>query len=257
MIVYRDRPEYVEARTRWAAYQAEVLQADLSKGLGLRPAVIRPDGGLLGKIDRVTEFVERLHPDHWGDWGREELPRTATVGHRFEPLERPRCHPVRATARRGRRVRAAAAAASGRRPVRRPPDAARARLGSRGLGVILIIGGLAAIAFGIAAAVGARDQIETDAVARGLSGEPFGFTAAEPDDYTVFLVDAFGGTEAQERAVARTSCMVSFSIGGTQFSGASQGFSLTLGSASSIGHFDAPAAPWRCCAPARAPASSS
>ena len=74
MIVYRDRPEYVEARTRWAAYQAEVLQADLSKGLGLRPAVINPDGGLLGKIDRATEFVERLHPDHWGDWGREELP---------------------------------------------------------------------------------------------------------------------------------------------------------------------------------------
>ena len=74
VIVYRDRPEYVEGRTRWAAYQADVLQADLSKGLGLRPRVTDPDGGLLGKIDRMTEFVERLHPDHWGDWGREELP---------------------------------------------------------------------------------------------------------------------------------------------------------------------------------------
>ncbi len=74
VIVYRDRPEYVEARTRWAAYQADVLQADLSKGLGLRPRVTDPDGGLLGKIDRMTEFVERLHPDHWFDWGREELP---------------------------------------------------------------------------------------------------------------------------------------------------------------------------------------
>ena len=107
--------------------------------------------------------------------------------------------------------------------------------------MILIVAGVAAIGFGIVAAVGARDQIESDAVARGLSGEPFGFTAAEPDDYTVFLVNAFGGTDAQERAVARTSCTVSFPVGGTQFSGSSQGFSLTLGSASSIGHFDAPA----------------
>jgi hypothetical protein len=124
----------------------------------------------------------------------------------------------------------------GARPTRRERGWGRV-----GLGALLIVAGLAAIAFGIAAAVGARDQIESDAVARGLSGEPFGFTAAEPDDYTVFLINAFGGTEAQERAVARTSCIVSFPTGGTQFSGSSQGFSMTLGSASSIGHFDAPA----------------
>lgn len=124
----------------------------------------------------------------------------------------------------------------GARPTRRERGWGRV-----GLGALLIVAGFAAIAFGIAAAVGARDQIESDAVARGLSGEPFGFTAAEPDDYTVFLVNAFGGTEAQERAVARTSCIVSFPVGGTQFSGSSQGFSLTIGSASSIGHFDAPA----------------
>ncbi len=74
VIVYRDRQEYAEGRGRWAAYQAEVLQADLSKGLGVRPPVIDPDGGLLGKIDRAAEFINRLHPDHWGDWGREELP---------------------------------------------------------------------------------------------------------------------------------------------------------------------------------------
>ncbi len=109
------------------------------------------------------------------------------------------------------------------------------------LGVVLIVCGVGAIVYGIASAVGARDQIESKAVARGLSGEPLGFTALEPDDYTVFLLNAYGSSEAQERAVARTSCIVSFPIGGTHFSGSSQGFSLTLGSASSIGHFDAPA----------------
>ena len=126
----------------------------------------------------------------------------------------------------------------GARPTRREHG-----WGRLGLGVILIVAGVVAIGFGIVAAVGARDQIESDAVARGLSGELFGFTAAEPDDYTVFLINAFGGTDAQERAVARTSCTVSFPVGGTQFSGSSQGLSLTLGSASSIGHFDAPAGP--------------
>ena len=55
----------------------------------------------------------------------------------------------------------------GARPTRRERGWGRV-----GLGVILIIAGLAAIGFGIAAAVGARDQIEADAVARGLSGEP-------------------------------------------------------------------------------------
>ena len=109
------------------------------------------------------------------------------------------------------------------------------------LGVILIVCGLGGILFGIASAVGARDEIESNAVARGLSGEPIGFTALEGDDYTVFLLNAFGNTEAQERAVARTTCMVSYPIGGTRFSGSRQGFSLTLGSASSIGHFEAPA----------------
>ncbi|HEX6025377.1 MAG TPA: hypothetical protein VFZ00_25515 [Solirubrobacter sp.] len=108
-------------------------------------------------------------------------------------------------------------------------------------GVVLIVCGLVAIAFGAISAVGARDEIESKAVARGLSGEPLSFTTLEPHDYTVFLLNAYGNSEAQERAVARTSCVVSFPIGGTQFSGSSQGFSMTLGSASSVGHFDAPA----------------
>ena len=49
-------------------------QADLSKGLGLRRTIAVPDTGFLSKVDRAAGFVERLHPDHWGNWGQEELP---------------------------------------------------------------------------------------------------------------------------------------------------------------------------------------
>jgi hypothetical protein len=28
----------------------------------------------MSKVDRAAGFVERLHPDHWGNWGQEELP---------------------------------------------------------------------------------------------------------------------------------------------------------------------------------------
>lgn len=74
VIAYRDRAEYAEGRARWAAYQADVLEADLSKGLGLRRTIAGPDTGFFSKVDRATGFVERLHPDHWGNWGQEELP---------------------------------------------------------------------------------------------------------------------------------------------------------------------------------------
>ena len=110
------------------------------------------------------------------------------------------------------------------------------------VGAVLIIAGFAAIAAGIVAAVGARDRIESEAVARGGPGQPLSFTAAEAGDYTVFLVGSFGDSTQQERTVARTVCIAAFagSGGGTEFSGSRQGFSVTLGSASSIGHFDAP-----------------
>ena len=242
VIVYRDRAEYAEGRARWAAYQAEVLEADLSKGLGLRRTIAVPDTGFLSKVDRAAGFVERLHPDHWGELGPGGVaaaPLLLAAGLSLwsdgdvTPSGRPPGE--------GAPAAPPQPVYSGGDPFGARPTRRERGWGRLGLGVILIVAGFVAIGFGIVAAVGARDQIESDAVARGLSGEPFGFTAAEPDDYTVFLVNAFGGTDAQERAVARTSCTVSFPVGGTQFSGSSQGFSLTLGSASSIGHFDAPA----------------
>ncbi len=109
------------------------------------------------------------------------------------------------------------------------------------IGVLLIVAGSAALVAGIVAAVGARDRIESDAVARGAPGEPLTFRAAAPGDYTVFLIGSFGDSTAVERAVGRTACLAAFDVGARQFSGSRQGFSITLGSASSIGHFDAPA----------------
>ena len=124
----------------------------------------------------------------------------------------------------------------GARPTRRKRGWVRVAIG-----IVLILGGFAAIAAGIVFAVGERDRIETEAVARGATGEPLAFTADEPGDYTVFLIGAFGDSTRTERVVARTACVVAFSVGARQFSGSRQGFSITLGSAASIGHFDAPA----------------
>jgi hypothetical protein len=43
VIAYRDRPEHVEGRARWQAYQDDVLRAHLHKGTGIRPLVTPSD----------------------------------------------------------------------------------------------------------------------------------------------------------------------------------------------------------------------
>jgi hypothetical protein len=101
------------------------------------------------------------------------------------------------------------------------------------------VAGFVAVAIGIAGAVGERDAIESDAVARGRLGEPLRFSTPTAGDYTIFLL--FGGrfntTERQELAVSRTSCTATLPVGRTQMRGSRQGFAITLGSASSLGHF--------------------
>lgn len=70
VVVYRERPEYVEGRARWDAYEHDVLQAALSHGTSLRPAVQRPgllDRGTLGRLVRgaenVVDFVDGVGGD--------------------------------------------------------------------------------------------------------------------------------------------------------------------------------------------------
>lgn len=58
VVVYRDRPAYVDGRERWDAYSAEVLQADLRRRLGLRAPVPRPPNRLERTINAVGEVYE-------------------------------------------------------------------------------------------------------------------------------------------------------------------------------------------------------
>ena len=72
VFVYRDRPEYAEGRARWAAYQADVLQANLERGVSVRAPVKDPDQladlpRFLRPIVRTVSLVDRLHPDNWFD----------------------------------------------------------------------------------------------------------------------------------------------------------------------------------------------
>jgi hypothetical protein len=65
VVAYRDRPEYAEGRARWAAYQQDVLQAHLERGMRLRPPVVVDDlsyikSGVLRNVVRVAEAIDRI-----------------------------------------------------------------------------------------------------------------------------------------------------------------------------------------------------
>ena len=73
VFVYRDRPDYAAGRERWAAYQAEQLQAKLERGTGIRRRVDSGElGGLLGRLERAAGMLERLHWDNWFEGVEEE-----------------------------------------------------------------------------------------------------------------------------------------------------------------------------------------
>lgn len=63
VLVYRDAPVYVEGRSRWAAYERDVLQAALLHGTNMRPTVERPgilDRGAAGRLWRGAGHVQDL-----------------------------------------------------------------------------------------------------------------------------------------------------------------------------------------------------
>ncbi len=72
--VYRDQPAYAEGRERWKRYEREVLEADLSAGVGFRRPVEDRDwvdklpGGLRGltkTAGAIAEFVDGDGNDPW------------------------------------------------------------------------------------------------------------------------------------------------------------------------------------------------
>jgi hypothetical protein len=105
------------------------------------------------------------------------------------------------------------------------------------IGLAMLAAGALGVIVGISGAVNARDRIEEDAVARAPLGQPTSFEAAGSQRYPVYVI--FGGAfNNSDRVVPRVGCQTS---SGARFSGARQGTSVTLGSASSVGRFEAPA----------------
>jgi hypothetical protein len=114
-------------------------------------------------------------------------------------------------------------------------------------GAIALVAGVAGSAIGILDAVDTRDNIESDAVARGTLGGPpltFRAPAGEAQDYTVYLL--FGrnlvNRELEESAAVRdTVCRAALpNERVVTFGGRSQGVTTTIGRASSVGHFSSP-----------------
>ena len=99
-------------------------------------------------------------------------------------------------------------------------------------GLLMIVAGMVGVGVGIVAVIGERDRIDDEAVARGALPQQLDFTA-ELREYRVFVI----GGDAESQAT-QTACQTS---SGADFSGSSQGVSVTLGNASSVGTFDAPA----------------
>ncbi len=58
VLTYRDSDTYAKGRERWAAYQAEALQADLARQIHPRAPVPKPDSKLERIFDRVGDVVD-------------------------------------------------------------------------------------------------------------------------------------------------------------------------------------------------------
>ena len=66
VLAYRDSPVYAQGRQRWAAYQSDVLQAELARGIHVRgplPARDYLDGRLKKTFNRVVDVVDFFDPD--------------------------------------------------------------------------------------------------------------------------------------------------------------------------------------------------
>jgi len=67
VLTYRDRPEYVEGRARWAAYCDTVLRADLTRELTLRTPVPKPSPKLLRAAERAIDIASFFSDDPQAD----------------------------------------------------------------------------------------------------------------------------------------------------------------------------------------------
>lgn len=87
VVVYRDSPDYVAGRERWAAYEREVLQASLSNRITLRDPIAQQsalDKGVLRAVLRGAETVGSMVD---GDWQGEPLPDLPYYRYCWPPLQ--------------------------------------------------------------------------------------------------------------------------------------------------------------------------
>lgn len=131
----------------------------------------------------------------------------------------------------------------GSRPSRRRPGWVRIIIGD-----LLIIASIALIVVGIGRTADSGSGIEGDAVARGEVREDaertravtFDVPAGERRDYSVYLLlsGRDGFENRRELTVRDTACVAEMPDGvQSRFRGARQGTSMTIGKASSVGHF--------------------
>ena len=62
VLAYRDRDEYVEGRTRWRAYQHEVLRARLDHLSGIRVPIVADDHPRPSLVEEVGDMFNPLNP---------------------------------------------------------------------------------------------------------------------------------------------------------------------------------------------------
>ncbi|TWG91127.1 hypothetical protein L615_008300000050 [Nocardioides sp. J9] len=78
VVVYRDAPEYAEGRARWAAYQQDVLQAQLHVGTAVRGPVSGQGAlgrGALGALVRTVEGIaDFVDGNSWDTTELEKVP---------------------------------------------------------------------------------------------------------------------------------------------------------------------------------------
>lgn len=73
VVIYRDRPEYAAGRERWAAYQRDVLQAHLERGMQRRPPLFVEDlSDLWAPLRAAMRVSDAL--EWWDTIGLERLP---------------------------------------------------------------------------------------------------------------------------------------------------------------------------------------
>lgn len=133
------------------------------------------------------------------------------------------------------------------------PEPRRRSIVWLGIAILLLVGGIGALVYGILDTVRSGDKVVEDAVATGrvvaLGGENTGgvpFTIVTAQTYSVYISLDTDSENERDYLVGATRCDAQFADGSTaHIEGQFQASSSTIGDISSIGYFSAPVGPAR------------